>query len=197
MTTVEIALRAIVADLGRGGRDFGLVGGLAVSARVEPRFTRDADLVVSVPDDDGAEQVLRELLAVGYRLLSTVEHDVAKRLATARLASPAAPDEDLVVDVLFASSGVEPEIAARAQPLEVLDGLVVPVAALGDLLALKLLSRDDDTRPQDGPDLRALRAAATPADVALARQTVALIADRGYARGRDLAAALRALLAEG
>jgi hypothetical protein len=197
MTTVESALRAIVADLGRGGRGFALVGGLAVSARVEPRFTRDADLVVSVPDDDGAEQVLRELLAVGYRLLSTVEHDVAKRLATARLASPAAPDEDLVVDVLFASSGVEPEIAARAQPLEVLDGLVVPVAALGDLLALKLLSRDDDTRPQDGPDLRALRAAATPADVALARQTVALIADRGYARGRDLAAALQALLAEG
>jgi hypothetical protein len=197
MTTVETALRAIVADLGRGGRDFGLVGGLAVSARVEPRFTRDADLVVSVPDDDGAERVLRDLILVGYRLVSTVEHDVAKRLATARLASPAAPDEELIVDVLFASSGVEPEIAARAEPLEVLDGLVVPVAAVGDLLALKLLSRDDDARPQDALDLRALRAAATPADVALARQTAALIADRGYARGRDLAAALRALLAEG
>jgi predicted nucleotidyltransferase len=134
---------------------------------------------------------------VGYRLVSTVDHDVAKRLATARLASPAAPDEELIVDVLFASSGVEPEIAARAEPLEVLDGLVVPVAAVGDLLALKLLSRDDDARPQDALDLRALRAAATPADVALARQTAALIADRGYARGRDLAAALRALLAEG
>jgi hypothetical protein len=197
MTTVETALRAIVADLGRGGRDFGLVGGLAVSARVEPRFTRDADLVVSVPDDDGAERVLRDLMRVGYRLVSTVDHDVAKRLATARLASPAAPDEELIVDVLFASSGVEPEIAARAEPLEVLDGLVVPVAAVGDLLALKLLSRDDDARPQDALDLRALRAAATPADVALARQTAALIADRGYARGRDLAAALRALLAEG
>jgi len=32
-----------------------LVGGLAVSARTEPRFTRDLDVAVAVPDDAGAE----------------------------------------------------------------------------------------------------------------------------------------------
>ena len=196
MTTVESALRRIVADLAASGRAFALVGGLAVSARVDPRFTRDADLVVSVPDDHAAEAVVRDLVGRGYHLVATIEHDVANRLATARLASPVSPDEELIVDLLFASSGVEPEIAARAESLEVLEGLVVPVAALGDLVALKLLSRDDATRPQDAIDLRSLLTAASPGDVTLARDTVALIARRGYSRGRDLCADLESLLAD-
>ncbi len=193
MTTVEAALRRIVADLSQTGHAFALVGGLAVSARVDPRFTRDADLVVSVSDDDAAEQLLRDLMGREYRLVATVEQTVANRMATARLESPVAPDEELIVDLLFASSGVEPEIAARAESLEVLEGLVVPVAALGDLLALKLLSRDDEGRPQDALDIRLLRAAATAEDLALARETAARIMARGYARGRDLGAALDAL----
>jgi hypothetical protein len=190
MTTVESALRRVVADLALVGRPFALVGGLAISARTEPRFTRDAALVVSVTHDDAAEQVLRELVGRGYGLVATVEHDAANRLATARLASPVAPDEELIVDLLFASSGVEPEIAMRAESLEVLEGLVVPVATLGDLLAQKLLSRDDETRPQDAADIRALLAASGPDDLALARETAELIAARGYARGRNLGAAL-------
>jgi hypothetical protein len=32
-----------------------LVGGLAVSVRTEPRFTRDVDLVVAISDDHAAE----------------------------------------------------------------------------------------------------------------------------------------------
>jgi hypothetical protein len=193
MTTVESALRRIVADLELSGRAFALVGGLAISVRADPRFTRDADLVVSASDDAVAEQVLKGLMARGYVLVATVEQDAANRLATARLASPVAPDDELIVDLLFASSGVESEIAARAEPLQVLEELVVPVATIGDLLALKLLSRDDETRPQDAADLRTLVAVATARDLALARETLALIATRGYARGRDLGAALDTL----
>ena len=95
MTTVESALRRIVAGLARCGNAFALVGGLAISARAEPRFTRDADLVVSVSDDDAAEQVVRVLLVHGYVLVATVDDDVAGRLATARLMSPVAADEEL------------------------------------------------------------------------------------------------------
>ena len=87
--------------------------------------------------------------------------------------------------------------AARAEPLEVLEGLVVPVARLGDLVALKLLFRDDHTRPQDAADLRTLLAGASADDLTLARQTAALIAARGYARGPDLVAALELLTAGG
>ena len=38
--------------------DFALLGGLAVSARTDPRFTRDIDLAIAVGTDRGAEQVV-------------------------------------------------------------------------------------------------------------------------------------------
>lgn len=195
MTRVEEALRRIVADLETTSRPFALVGGFAVSARTEPRFTRDVDLVVAVPDDAAAEGLLSGLRTRGYALVAAVEQLAADRLATARLASPSTSDDELIVDLLFASSGVEAEIAARAEALEVLPGLVVPVARVGDLLALKLLSRDDDVRPLDAADLRALCSVAGADDLALARDTARMIGRRGYARGRDLVAALDELMA--
>ncbi len=197
MTRVEEALRRIVADLEGTPHAYALVGGFAVSARAEPRFTRDIDLVVDVADDAAAESLLRHLAGRGYRLVAAVEQVAPARLATARLASPAAPAGELIVDLLFASSGVEREIAARSEPLELLEELVVPVARTGDLLALKLLSRDDATRPQDHADLRALLSVATPADLATAREAAALIVQRGYARGRDLVALIERLADEG
>jgi hypothetical protein len=60
MISVEAALRRIVADLTFARHAFALVGGFAVSARTEPRFTRDVDLAVAVPDDHAAEAVLRD-----------------------------------------------------------------------------------------------------------------------------------------
>lgn len=48
MNALDQALRAIVADLRSQKAGFALVGGLAVSAWVEPRFTGDADLAISV-----------------------------------------------------------------------------------------------------------------------------------------------------
>jgi hypothetical protein len=41
---VERALRAVAAALQERQAAFAVVGGLAVSARAEPRFTRDVDL---------------------------------------------------------------------------------------------------------------------------------------------------------
>jgi hypothetical protein len=40
-------LREVAAALSQTGAPFALVGGLAVSARTEPRFTRDVDVVLS------------------------------------------------------------------------------------------------------------------------------------------------------
>lgn len=106
MTSLEAALRQIDADLSEARVAFALVGGLAVSARTEPRFTRDADLAV----------------------------------------------------------------------------------------ALKVLSRDDITRPQDLGDLRALLRVASSAELTRARQSIALIVARGYHRGRDLVSEMNTLL---
>jgi Nucleotidyl transferase AbiEii toxin, Type IV TA system len=177
-------------------RRFALVGGIAVSARSEPRFTRDLDLAVAVRDDPTAEEVVREMIARKFRVLTVIEQDTQERLATVRLLAPDETEVGVVVDLLFASSGIEPEIVAQADALEVFAGVVAPVARVGHLLAVKVLARDDEHRPQDAIDLRALLRAATDEDIALARESAHLIVRRGFHRGRDVATSLEQAIAQ-
>lgn len=188
---MEAALRRTAGDLDRSGHGWALVGGFAVSARADPRFTADVDVAVMVEGDRSAEQLVRALISAGYGLVGSVEHDNG-RLATVRLTHNV-DGPDVVIDLLFASSGIEPEVTKSAEIIEVVSGLNLPVATVGHLIALKLLARDDATRPQDVADLHGLLSVATPADLALAQQSVDLIETRGFNRGRDLRAALREL----
>lgn len=193
MIRLEDVLRQAVADLMTFGLRFALVGGLAVSIRTEPRFTKDADLAVAVATDDDAERLIRHLRGVGYEVHALVEHEAAHRLATVRLSRTGGAQAP-VVDLLFASSGIEAEIVAAAEPLEVLPGLTMPVARVGHLLILKVLSQDDERRPQDAGDLRALRLVASGEERERMIAAAALITDRGYHRGRDLSGAVQTLL---
>jgi hypothetical protein len=77
--------------------------------------------------------------------------------------------------------------------LAVLPSLRIPVARVGHLIALKLLARDDASRPQDWLDLLALRAVADADELALAAEAVRLIQERSFSRGRDLVAELELL----
>ena len=192
MTTLRTVLRRAVAELSRADCPFALVGGLAVSVRTEPRFTRDADLAVSVAGDAEAEALIHRLRATGCRVDAVVEQQSAGRMATVRLRF--SPAYGAVVDILFASSGIEPEIVAEAEMLELTPGLTMPVAATGHLIALKVLSRDDVARPRDLVDLRALLRVASDRELERARLALALIAARGYDRGRNLAAEMDGLL---
>ena len=193
MNTLMAAIRRAADDLNRSGRRWALVGGLAVSARVEPRFTRDVDVAVMVDGDESAETLVRSLIADGYTVFSSLEHD-SGRLATVRL-TRAFDGIDVVVDLLFASSGIEPEIAKASEVLEIAPGLSLPVATIGHLIALKILARDDLARPQDLADLRALLAVATNEDLDVVRESTELIEARGFNRHRDLRQALADLIA--
>ena len=190
LSRVQSALGRVCADLKRLERGHALVGGLAVSVRTEPRFTRDADVAVSVTDDSQAEALVRELQVLGYGVATIVEQEATHRLATVRLIPPGERERGVVVDLLFASSGIEPEIVASAQIVEVMPGLSVPVARAGHLIALKILARDDERRPQDHSDLVALQARADEATWDLARGALRLVTERGFNRGRDLLSAL-------
>lgn len=174
-TRLESALRTIAADMAAAGVDCALVGGLAVSVRTEPRFTRDVDLAVAVADDEEAGALVRFLTSRGYVTRLTVEQEAVGRLATVRLTPPG--DSSLYVDLLFASSGIEPEIVAAAEPVEIVGGLVVRVATLAHLIATKVLARDDLGRPQDRVDLAVLLGAAGDTDVTGAREALGLIRD--------------------
>ncbi len=162
-----------------------IVGGLAVSAYVEPRFTRDIDIVLAVEHDAEAEQFVHTWRAAGYELESVIEQHGTERLATVRSHRPGGK-HNVVVDLIFASSGIEPEIASEAQLLELAPDIEVPVARPGHLVALKLLSADEDTRPQDEVDLNQLAEVLDADEREAAREAVELIERRGFDRGRHL-----------
>lgn len=186
----EPALRAVRERLEQRGRRYALVGGLALAARGEPRFTRDVDLAVGVLDDHDAEALVLELRHVGYRAIASVEHDVQRRLATVRLGSP----EGTVVDLLFASSGLEPEVIARATPVDVPDVGPLPVCRVEELVALKVLSMTKRRRQDRVDALALLERGRVDLDEVL--RNLALITERGYAREQDLPAKLEGLLEE-
>jgi len=99
-----------------------------------------------------------------------------------------------VLDLLFASSGIEPEIVPDAEVLELLPGVHAPVARVPHLMAQKLLARDDRSRPQDIADLTRLREVATPTELDEVRALLELIETRGFNRKRPLREHLRAFL---
>lgn len=191
MNPLEKALRQLAGELNAETR-WALVGGLAISSRLEPRFTRDLDLAVAVESDAEAEHLIRRLTRLGYSPRALVEQEAKDRLATVRLSAP--ENSGVIVDLLFASSGIEAEIVSEAEPLEIAPGLTLPVAQLWHLLAMKVLSRDDQRRPQDLVDLRNLLAAVSGEDLAKARRALALISQRGFNRKKDLAVELEKLI---
>lgn len=179
-------LRRVLGDVESLRARYALVGGHAVSVRTEPRFTRDLDLAVAVRNDREAEALVSELGGRGYRIVAVVEQETTSRLATVRLEHGSAPG--LMVDLLFATAGIEPEVVDGATVVSMAPGLALPVASVGHLLALKVLSIDDRTRPQDRLDLAALLRIAKTDDLRIAEQALHTIHERGCDRDRDLPA---------
>lgn len=179
---VDAAVRA-ASHLDALGARYALIGGIAVGARAEPRFTRDVDLAVSVERDDDAEHLLHALASGGYAIVTVIEQTRTGRLATARLRHHG--DPEVYVDLLFASSGIEPEVVEAAERVAYRRGTLLPVARVGHLIALKVLS-ESEQRLQDRLDLKLLAGVATDSDWATADAAVRLIRARGYHRGRAL-----------
>jgi hypothetical protein len=174
-----------------------VVGGIAVSVRAEPRFTRDLDFAVAVANDDEAANYVFRVRQHGYEIVSALEQTTQHRLSTIRLRRGG---RGPIVDLLFAASGIEAEIALAAEPVEIAAGLVAEVAQVGHLIAMKLVSRDPKRRPRDQQDLVDLASIADDREWQRAEAAIELIQQRGFSRGRDLRAGLaeiRALAAEG
>lgn len=151
---------------------------------------------MAVRGDADAEDLVFALSEVGFCVEATLDQDAAGRLATVRLRPPGASrPRGVVIDLLFASSGIEPEIAAEARPTEIVPDLVVPIATRAHLVALKVLSRDPRRRPQDDMDLWQLLKGISPAQISEARAALDLITARGFDRGKSLQSELDDLLA--
>jgi predicted nucleotidyltransferase len=187
----ESAMSRAVSDLDAVGVRWALIGGLAVSYRSIERFTKDADFAVAVSGDSEAETTVFKLRDRGYSISAILEQDETGRMSTVRMISPL-PGR-VLVDLLFASSGLEREVVEQATEVKVASGLTIPMATVGHLIAMKLLSRSD-RRPQDMSDLMALLGVATARDLEDAKKASETIVARGFNRDRDLPGDLQALI---
>lgn len=188
MQRLRAALIRLQTDLVASRAKWAVIGGLAVSARAEPRTTRDLDVAVSVSGDWEAQRTVRFLLDRAYQVEAQLEQEATGRLATMRLRVPGEEGAGVVADLLFASSGIEPELVTDAEALEVMPGLFMPVARTGHLLALKVLALDlehPERRPQDLGDIKELLRVADPDEIQRARRGLDLVTRRGYGRSRD------------
>lgn len=181
---LEEHARSVTEALRSFGAEFCVVGGIAVSFRTLERTTKDLDLAVAVADDSEAEAIVRHLRESGFRIEQLLEHDVTHRLSTVRLISKGTPE--VFVDLLFASSGIEREVVQTAEPIEIFPNVIIKVAAIPSLIALKVLSADDKDRGQDIIDLRNLIKESTETDRESVRELLNLITSRGYNRSKDL-----------
>lgn len=164
--------------------DCAVIGGIAVSFRSIERTTKDLDLAVAVMDDNQAESIIANLTGSGYRIGLVLESEVEGRLSTVRLISEG--EREIFVDLLFASSGIEREVVDRADPIELFPGLTVGVASRSSLIALKVLSANIKTRPQDVIDLGHLIKASTQDEISEAYDLLQMITERKYNRGKNL-----------
>jgi len=190
-STPLTALVEITTELVARNREFALVGGLAVSVRSEIRFTRDVDLAVIVESDADAEELIFDLKRSSYVPIVTVEHDIRARLSTVRLQTPAS----IIVDLLFASSGIESEVVRGATSMTVTKNVKMPVASTEELIAMKILSMSA-RRLQDRIDVQRLIQYSTRLDVERIRRNLRLIVERGYHRDEDLLAQFEQLLSD-
>lgn len=126
---IETTLKRVVGALREAGVPFMLAGSLASWARGGPETRHDLDFIVR-PDD--AQRALDALAAAGMEKEDPIEEWLVK-----------AWDGDVLVDLIHRPSGIHADSALeRAQELSVL-GMSIPVMALEDLMASKLLSLDD------------------------------------------------------
>jgi hypothetical protein len=152
----------IFEALNRAGVRYLVVGGVAVVLHGHARFTADLDLVVQL-EESNAHRAIAALAGLGYRARAPVP---AEQFADAALRRSWIEDKELTVFTLWSPEHPVTEVdlfvaepfdfaAAEAGALRVdLGGLVVPVAALDVLLAMKRAT----ARPKDLEDVRALEA---------------------------------------
>jgi hypothetical protein len=153
----ELRLESLLGRLARAEVDFVVVGGVAVAFQGYGRSTKDLDITYATD----AENLRRlgEVLIGAHARLRGITEDVPfvpdeRTLARTRLLTLDTDDGglDLLADPPGAPS--YETMRSRADRVE-LDGIVIAVAALDDLLAMKRAAG----RPQDLADIEALEVA--------------------------------------
>ena len=140
-----------------------VVGGVAASVLGRPRFTRDIDALVILPESDW-QTALEDAAKFGIvpRIGQALEFARRSRVLLMRHAASGI-DLDIILGGLpFETSAVE-----SSRPYDV-GGVSVKLPRVEDLLVMKAIAR----RPKDLEDIRGLLAAHPDADTGAARQWI-------------------------
>jgi hypothetical protein len=130
LPAIEASMKKAVAALREADIPFLLAGSLAVWARGGPEVRHDLDFVIK-PDD--AERALAVLADAGMKPEKPPEEWLHK-----------AWDGEVLIDLIFAPRGLEvtDEVIERGELLHVV-GITIPVMAIEDVLATKLMALDE------------------------------------------------------
>ena len=128
----ETIVPKIVAEFAAAGIRYALIGGLAMAMRGVQRATLDVDFILLLEDLGNAHE---RLLALGYHRAfhsENVSHYLADDPALGR------------VDLLHAFRSPSLGMLERAEMLEIVSGLCLPVVHVEDLIGLKIQAAVND-----------------------------------------------------
>lgn len=140
-------LELLVRVLGANKIAYAIIGGVAVSLTASPRFTRDVDAVLWVPDIS-IEDFLRTLSAAGFHSRSLVPVEFAKKHRMILLLDQNGVDIDLSLGGL----PFERDAVTNANSFEIEPGLTAKVASAEALVVMKAVA----SRPADYTDIAEL-----------------------------------------
>lgn len=126
---------------------YAIIGGTALPRWGEPRFTKDVDLVVMVPLDNGTEKFIHRLLGkFSSRVPNLIAFGRQTRMVLIRASN------QCEVDISLGIPGYEDEVIRRAFDYKLEPGKVVRVCSAEDLIIHKCVSG----RPQDMADINGI-----------------------------------------
>jgi hypothetical protein len=141
---MDAAIHSLLRLLEESKVDHALIGGHAVNAWLEPRFTADVDITVQAGSEE-AQRLTEVLVAAGYR--------VARRHGDALPSGPdfvrfVSENEMVTLEVQTAKTEFQREVLRRAASREERPRVATPE----DLIVMKLIA----DRPKDRIDLLGL-----------------------------------------
>ncbi len=121
---------------------YALIGGFAMAMRGVQRATLDLDFILALEDLDKADETLHELGFERYFHSSNVSHYRNDEISGR-------------IDILHAFRRPALAMLDRAERMEIGEGWTLPVAAIEDIIGLKIqaLNNDPARKDQDWPDI--------------------------------------------